>query len=97
MNELQRLQRWYRTQCNEDWEHSYGVKIDTLDNPGWTVAIDLAETVLLGKHFEPLTRGHSEDDPDWIFCSVVDNRFVGHGGAGNLSELLGVFLEWADA
>lgn len=37
---------WYVRECDDDWEHSYGVKIDTLDNPGWTIAIDLRETSL---------------------------------------------------
>jgi hypothetical protein len=41
---LERLQRWYLGECNGDWEHSYGVRIDTLDNPGWIVTIDLHET-----------------------------------------------------
>ena len=40
------LMQWYLAECNDDWEHSYGVKIDTLDNPGWTLKIDLRETDL---------------------------------------------------
>ena len=28
------LQRWYLERCDDGWEHSYGVRIDTLDNPG---------------------------------------------------------------
>ncbi len=43
---LAELQRWYLAQCNDDWEHSYGVTIETLDNPGWSVHIDLADTAL---------------------------------------------------
>jgi hypothetical protein len=38
------LQAWFLSQCNDTWEHSYGIKIDTLDNPGWEVVIDLAGT-----------------------------------------------------
>ncbi|GHB54781.1 hypothetical protein GCM10010331_48120 [Streptomyces xanthochromogenes] len=34
-NVLDRLQSWYSAQCNGDWEHEWGIKIDTLDNPGW--------------------------------------------------------------
>jgi len=34
-NVMERIQDWYRRQCDGDWEHSYGVKIETLDNPGW--------------------------------------------------------------
>lgn len=33
---LGRLERWYAAQCNGDWEHTYGITIETLDNPGWT-------------------------------------------------------------
>ena len=97
MSELQRLQDWYRTQCNEDWEHSFGVKIDTLDNPGWMVKIDLVETDLEGKAFESQSRGDSDADADWIVCKLESGQFVGYGGANNLAELLRIFLNWADA
>lgn len=32
------LERWYASQCDDNWEHSYGIRIDTLDNPGWRIA-----------------------------------------------------------
>ena len=38
------LEEWYARQCNGDWEHHYGVRVETIDNPGWRVRIDLAET-----------------------------------------------------
>lgn len=38
------LQNWYASQCDGEWEEQYGVKIDTLDNPGWNVRIGLDET-----------------------------------------------------
>lgn len=44
MNLIQELERWYIEQCNGDWEHEFGIKIDTLDNPGWMIKIDLADT-----------------------------------------------------
>ena len=34
MNIISKLQDWYFSKCDEDWEHEFGVKIDTLDNPG---------------------------------------------------------------
>jgi hypothetical protein len=30
---------WYTKQCNGDWEHSYGIRIDTIDNPGWSLTL----------------------------------------------------------
>ena len=40
------IQEWFFSQCNDVWEHSYGIKIDTLDNPGWSVLVDLHGTEL---------------------------------------------------
>ena len=97
MEELRCLQKWYLSQCNEDWEHSYGVKIDTLDNPGWTLEIDLRETELEGVGFKPVMRGDSEDDADWVHCKVEGEKFFGSGGALNLTELVQIFLRWAAA
>jgi hypothetical protein len=74
----------------------YGVKIDTLDNPGWIVHIDLTETDLYGKCFEPVIRGDSDNDIDWIDCKVDASQYIGTGGALNLAELLDIFLIWAE-
>ena len=95
MDELQQLQEWFISQCNQDWEHSSGVKIETLDNPGWTLEIDLRETEWSGRMFEPLSRGDSEDGVDWISCKVEQEKFLGAGGANNLTELIRIFLSWA--
>ncbi|MER6678329.1 immunity 53 family protein [Streptomyces sp. NPDC000983] len=60
------LQRWYSAQCDEHWEHEWGVKIDTLDNPGWSVRIDLEETDLEGHDFPRHDLARSDDD--WIMA-----------------------------
>ncbi|MDJ1482791.1 immunity 53 family protein [Cytophagaceae bacterium YF14B1] len=46
MNVLKWLEDWYANECNGDWEHGFGIKIETLDNPVWNVTIDLEETAL---------------------------------------------------
>jgi hypothetical protein len=43
---LELVQRWYAAHCDGEWEHQYGIKIETLDNPGWRVTIDLTNTEL---------------------------------------------------
>jgi hypothetical protein len=48
MNALQWLQVWYKSQCNGDWEHQHGIKINTLDNPRWDLKIDIYNTDLEG-------------------------------------------------
>ena len=52
MNILSWIAERYISNCDESWEHSYGVKFDTLDNPGWDVKIDLMETPLENRAFE---------------------------------------------
>ncbi len=87
---LQRVQAWYVAQCNGDWEHSYGVKIDTLDNPGWVLTVDLAET-----EWADLTIDRSIDqrsEHDWVQHEITNSQFIGCGGARNLEEILNRFL-----
>jgi hypothetical protein len=100
MNELVQLQKWYFSQCNGDWEHQYGISIVTLDNPGWSVQIDLAETNFESKAFKPIEIGVGaesvQDSPDWVSCKVERQQFVGHCGPLHLMTVLGMFLDWKD-
>ena len=41
MNAVSDLQKWYRSQCNGEWEHAEGISIGTLDNPGWSIEVSL--------------------------------------------------------
>ena len=34
------LENWHADKCNGDWEHQGGIRIETLDNPGWRVHIE---------------------------------------------------------
>ncbi|KWT87594.1 MULTISPECIES: immunity 53 family protein [unclassified Variovorax] len=95
MNTLSRLSRWFEEQCNGEWEHTYGVSIETLDNPGWTVRIDLQELDVKLPQFVPLKVERSE--VDWINCKVEEEAFVAFGGSSNLDEIVTVFLDWATA
>ncbi|MBW2519877.1 MAG: immunity 53 family protein [Deltaproteobacteria bacterium] len=100
MNILSKLQDWYFSQCDEDWEHEFGVTIDTLDNPGWRVIIYLTNTNLESSVFAPIEYGlgvNSEPDGNnWLVCKVEDNQFKGHGGPFKLEEIIEIFLDWAD-
>jgi len=89
------LQRWYSGQCDGDWEHSYGIKIGTLDNPGWSVDIELTGTDLVDAPFDAVTR--TEPDREWIDCRVRDHRFEGRGGPHMLGAIIRTFLQWATA
>ena len=30
------LEEWYVSNCDGDWEHTFGITINTIDNPGWS-------------------------------------------------------------
>ena len=99
MESLARLQQWYLAQCDEDWEHSYGVRIETLDNPGWNLEIDLIDTPLEHKPFDPVHYGMFEEAEtsgnEWIFCKVESGKFSAGGGPLKLNEIIDIFLRWA--
>ena len=91
-DDLTELMRWYASNCNGEWEHQYGVSIETLDNPGWSVEIDLADTALQAKSFTAIEQQRSTED--WLRCWVESSTFRAVGGPSNLGEMLRVFLEW---
>lgn len=97
------LSQWYLSQCDNDWEHSYGVKIDTLDNPGWSITIDLTDTSLQHKAFECAEQGEPNGDLDewrrtgsWWAASVQGGAFRVSCGPLDLSAAIGVFRQWAE-
>ena len=93
MSRLKQLQDWYAANCNGEWEHTSGVKIESLDNPGWWIKIQLLGTGLERMDFVPLSESVSETD--WLDCRVVDGRFEGAGDSAKLEIILGTFLDWA--
>ncbi len=91
---IQDLQAWFVKHCDGNWEHQYGVKIETLDNPGWTVEIELTGTSLSKTPYRKMNEERSEND--WISCFVEQDTFKGYGGPKNLLEILIVFFEWVE-
>jgi len=91
MDLLEQVEDWYSSQCDGDWEHQHGISIDTLDNPGWSVTIDLKGTNLSGVVMSPHHRHAS--DSDWVSCEVRDAKFIGNGGSRNLGTILELFTK----
>ncbi|WP_018388067.1 immunity 53 family protein [Ancylobacter sp. FA202] len=85
---------WYQAQCDGDWEHSYGVRIDTLDNPGWTLTVDLSGTDCDGRTLDRIQHNY-EHPTDWWTCWTEDNSFRGAGGPLHLRSLLETFRTFA--
>jgi hypothetical protein len=105
MDDLKWLEQWYADQCRGDWAQVRGVTIQSLDNPGWMVTVDLvgtgleprvADALILREGEPPSAENGNVGGPDWIECSVKGGRFIGAGDPGKLRTLLRCFREWAE-
>jgi hypothetical protein len=90
---LPALEQWFQRNCDGDWEHSHGVSITTLDNPGWQLQVDVRDLPLERKPFAPIEV--ESDESNWYHCRVTDGIFKGAGGPRNLSDLIKTFESWA--
>jgi hypothetical protein len=86
---------WYAQHCDGDWEHQYGIAIDSLDNPGWSLRVDLVGTELEQRPFDDVQLQRSKSD--WLSCRVVDGRFEAACGLVNLRAGIDVFRAWVEA
>ena len=89
---IDRIQNWYKLNCNGDWEHSYGYAISTLDNPGWTVRIDLEETALEGLNFKKDYQ-NQEKEHDWFTIKTRDRFLEFFCGPENLKDVFKIFFD----
>lgn len=86
---LEWLIEWYKSQCNGDWEHLYGITIESLDNPGWSVSIDLVETnYSLG---DLPWKYYTANESDWYGYKVEGNVYKASGDSDKLEYLLEIF------
>jgi len=89
------LTGWYQAQCAGNREHSYGVKLETLDNPGWLLTIDLIHTDLQGQKMTGIEEGcNLEGHPvslQWLHCSIKDNQFRGASDPTQVERMFCIF------
>lgn len=89
------LQAWFLAHCDGDWEHNNGVSITTLDNPGWSIEIDLIHPELEARSFA--RHEDHRDADDWIVCWKDELGFRAACGPPGLAETIAVSLDWAPA
>ncbi|MGW5709216.1 Imm53 family immunity protein [Streptomyces olivaceus] len=92
VNSLRFLEAWYAAACDGDWEHSHGVRIETLDNPGWMLVIDLMGTPLQGRLCD---REESSADGTWISVKSDGVEFVAAGDLHALESVINAFAEFS--
>ncbi len=99
MKIAEELGDWLARHCDGEWEHQYGVVIESCDNPGWWVKVDLVGTDLEGRPFEAVVRGdvigNASPQPPWLHCYAHDGVWNGAGDLSTLSEILEIFVAWA--
>lgn len=100
MKTLKWIQKWFVEQCDGDWEHGHGIQLETIDNPGWSVKINVENTNVQETLFENVNIERTETD--WIHCKTDYDQeragiyFVAYGGPENLEEILTVFKAWVE-
>jgi hypothetical protein len=101
MDTLTRLQAWYARHCNGEWEHTSGISIQSCDNPGWWVKIELAGTPLEACTFTEIGEGvdaqRFAQGPAWLSCRSENGVWHGAGDEAKLERILEIFLTWAEA
>jgi hypothetical protein len=99
VNVLQELQRWFAARCDGAWEHHHGIAIESCDNPGWWVKIQVAGTPLAEVPFPTVRQNVDEagfqEGTDWLCCRVRGEVWHGAGDETKLEEILRTFLAWA--
>ena len=90
---LKWLQKWQASQCDGDWEHECGVRINTIDNPGWDINIDI-EKVELKKEIKVRLFKNSEDD--WFLYKIENSYFYAAGDPAKLEFLIQMFKNFIE-
>ena len=89
------LQQWYQAHCNGNWERDCRIHLGTLDNPGWSLTINLEGTELENKNFQKI-KDTDRSEEDWTVCRVENTKFEAYGGVENLPGVLKVFRYWTE-
>jgi hypothetical protein len=95
INSLEWLQKWFYDNCNGDWEHNTNIKIFNLDNPGWSIYINLLDTPLENVTFDTFKDYQTEDK--WIYCEVQNNMFKAACGPFQLIDVITIFRKWVES
>jgi hypothetical protein len=94
------LERWYQSRCDGEWEHDHGVTIQSLDNPGWLVTIELQHLVSAQRANDRVLAVVGEPPSDangnlggviWMECKIESGKFVGAGDPTQLRAILAQF------
>lgn len=83
------LQNWYKSNCDGDWEHENLVRIQSLDNPGWLLEIEMMNisSKLSIKKWELF----EVSEENWLGYDVEEHKFTASGDPTKLEALIMIF------
>jgi hypothetical protein len=89
------LQRWFADACDGEWERTRGVHVDQLDNPGWTLKIDLTGTRWAGR--TTARQLVERDEHSWLGIKSTRDVYEAVCGPLDLVWAIDSFREWLDS
>ena len=94
-NDLNYLMSWYREQCDGDWEHEFGIRIATLDNPGWDLEVDITDTNLEGRVVDRCRKEIAGGG--WMFVASTGQMFQASCDPSSFEVVLAEFRQFAES
>jgi hypothetical protein len=89
------LQRWFADTCDGKWETNDGIQIGQLDNPGWTLTIDLTGTRWAAR--TTAAQLVERDEHSWLSIKSTGRRFEAACGPLDLVWAIDSFRNWLDS
>ncbi|MBS4770403.1 hypothetical protein KG090_04355 [Carnobacteriaceae bacterium zg-ZUI240] len=83
LNLLKWLSDWYTNECDEYWEHLYGIKGEMNEKCDVFIQIDLDETIWEDEYFKPILK-----------CEKIDTKFIIKCKFSELVDNLIIFKNW---
>ena len=88
------LQQWFASHCNGEWEHEAGISLNTLDNPLWSLKIEVT-----GTYLENYPSFHHEEgewgNDNWLECHLENGLFQASCGTSRLTDMIAFFRKCA--
>ena len=89
------LTKWFDAHCNGEWEHDLGVRIESLDNPGWALDVRIEDTNLEGAVSD--WQRDEKSEHAWLHWRSTGLMFEARCGPRDLARALAAFEDFASS